>query len=288
MSKRSTTISPSQLDALSCRFAWHLGYRCGYRPIRSSPALEFGTGIHTALEFYYGKKGDPISFFQHWADERKKILKPEHDDDIKRMDDAKKLGSVMLQGYLDRYDGKDGFDVLATEQYLKRRLPIPGKETFSKCSVAIRLDGLVRDHQTRKLFSLEHKTFSRFQLSFLDLGHQYTAQVWVGQELAKQLGLDESIAGVIYNGLRKQAPGPKVKLELFERHRIYKTEQQIKVFLHRAYHQYREAICGHVAVYPQPDPIRCGQCDFKEVCAEYHRGGDWKFLLSELFTKRED
>jgi len=288
MAKRAPTVSPSQLDSMACRFSWYLGYRMGYKPKRSSMALELGSGIHEALDHYYSGQGDPVSFFEQWADGRIEAMDPQWEDDIKNLKEAKELGSQMLQGYLERYDGKDDFDVIATEKTLSRKLPVPGTGTLSKCSVVCRLDGLVRDHATGKLFSLEHKTFSRFSPALLELDHQFTAQVWVGQNLANEMGLDEPVVGVIYNGLRKQAPGPKVKLNLFERHKLYRTERHIEVFLHRAYWQYREMNREKLPIYPQPNQVRCGQCDFKEVCTEYQRGGDWRFILREQFTQRNN
>lgn len=283
---REPTVSPSQLDAMSCRFAWYLGYKQGFKAKRSSIALELGSGIHHALDHYYAGKGDPVDCFKEWADGRIKKISPKWEDDRKAMEDAKELGTAMLTGYLETYDGKDDFTVIATEKTLKRKLPVPGTGTLSKCNVVVRLDGLVRDHTTGKLFSLEHKTFSRLSLGQLELDHQFTAQVWVGQVLSQEMGLDEPVVGVIYNGLRKQAPGPRVKLKLFERHKLYRTERHIEVFLHRAYWQYREMNSEKLPIYPQPNQIRCGQCDFKEVCTEYQRGGDWRFILNEQYSQR--
>lgn len=283
------SISPSQLDAMSCRFAWYLGYAKGYRAKKSSTALELGTGIHAALEAYYKDKADPVAFFEQWTDKRLKELDLQWEDEINEAADSKKLGIAMLQNYISVYDGKDDFDVIATERTLRRALPIPeelGKKKTSRCDVVVRLDGLVRDRSTGKLFSLEHKTFSRFSLSQLELNHQFIAQVWVGQCLAEEMGLNEPVIGVIYNGIRKQAPGPKVKNALLERHKIYCTDNQIAIFLYRAYWQYREANRKGFPIFPQPNAIKCGQCDFKNVCIEYQRGGDWKFILRESFIQR--
>lgn len=286
MAKREPTISPSQLDSMACRFAWYLGYKKGYRPVRSSSALELGKGIHEALDFYYSGQGDPVPFFAAWADRRYKEINPQWDDDQKDLEEIRDLGLAMLKGYLEQWEGQDNFTVLATEKTLKRKLPVPGTGTLSKCNLVIRLDGLVRCRETGNLFSLEHKTFSRIDYGHFERDHQMTAQVWCGENLAKEMGLDEPVVGVIYNGLRKQKPGPKVKLKLFERHKLYRTARHIEVFLHRAYWQYREMNREDVPIYPQPNPIRCGQCDFKDPCTEYMRGGDWKFLLEELYTCR--
>jgi len=281
------TISPSQMDAMSCRFAWHLAYPMGYKPRRVSSALSLGIGVHEALDYYYSEKGHPRERFKVWSDEKIKSINPQYDDDIQKMHDIQDLGTAMLNGYYDLYDGKDDFDIIATEQTLSRPIPIPSTGARSHCKLVARLDGLVRDHETGKLWSLEHKTFRSFSLSQLELNQQFTAQIWLGQGLAKSMGIDEPVVGVIYNGLRKQKPGPRVKLKLFERHKLYRTQRHIDTMLHRAYWQYREMNKKNLPIYPQPNPIRCSGCSYKEVCIEYQRGGDWQYLLKENFDRRK-
>lgn len=285
--KRRFTISPSQLRAMECRMQWFLGYHEGYRPRKSSDALELGKGLHAALDHFYSGGTNVVGFFHKWVDKRIKEIGSQWDDEVEAMEKARDLGAGMLEGYVEKYFHKDKFDVIATEKTLARRLPIPDKEgKFARCDVVVRLDGLVRCHETAKLFSLEHKSFSRFSLGDLETDQQFTAQVWVGQELAIQCGLDEPVVGVIYNGLRKQLPGPKVKLALFERHKVYRNEAQIATFLNRAYWQYRETQLKSWPIFPQPSPMRCPRCDFNAPCTEMQRGGDYAFLLREQYTKR--
>ena len=282
---RQTTISPSQMDALSCRLSWYWQYACGYSPKRKTVALELGTGIHLALEKYYGKKQDPIAVFAAWAEKRIKDLDANWDDDKEELYDMKALGCAMLEGYLKEYKDKDDFDVLATEETLTIPLLNPATGYPTKCALVVRLDGIVRDHYSGKIFSMEHKTFSTFQSGYLDKDHQMTAQVLAGKQLLKNLGLDEPIVGVIYNGLRKQAPSPRVKTNLFERHKIYRTENHIQVFLTRAYWAYKEISQKRLPIYPEPNAIRCNSCSFKEVCTEYQSGGDFQFILDNLYQK---
>ncbi len=281
------TISPSQLDAMGCRFAWFLGYKKGFRPKRSAIALEFGTGIHYAMERYYGHDEDLVGAFKAWAKKRIKELRgfPEDADKLK---EEVALGVGMLDGYQEEY-ATESFEVLATEQMLRRKLPPPNEDyPVIDTRLVARLDGLVRDGDTRKLYSLEHKTFGRFEPGFMDRDHQMTAQVWLGQKVAKKLGLDEPVVGVIYNGLRKQLPGPKVKNRLFERHKIYRNPNQIRILLQRAYHQVVEFSQENFPIFPQPNPVKCNMCDFGDVCRAYMLGEDWRFLLQELYSRRGD
>lgn len=282
------TVSPSQLDAMSCRFAWYLGYKQRYSAKRSSAALEFGTGIHYALEMYYGKNKNPIQAFTTWADKRIRELNEGFPESAEQLLDMRALGVGMLEGYMLEYAGKDDFDVLKTEQFITRPLlPPTDKDASPNCSISVRLDGLVRDHQTGKLFSLEHKTFSQYSPQFMDRDHQLTAQVYVGQALADTMDIKDEVIGVIYNGLRKQLPGSRVKSKLFERSKVYRNSRQIEVFLHRAYHQYMEFQRKDLAIYTQPNLIRCSQCDFGDVCRAYSLGEDWRFILKELYERRK-
>lgn len=279
------TISPSQLDSLSCRFAWWLTYKKGYRSRRSVAALEFGSGVHEAMKAYYGRKANLVKAFELWIDGRIRELSKESPDGANELFDMKTLGSGMMEGYLAEYP-KDDFDVLATEQFMTRPLPAPEGCPPPNCAISVRLDGLVRDHQTKRLFSLEHKTFERFTPQFLDLDHQMTAQVFVAQAAAKGLGIEGEVSGVIYNGLRKQLPSARTKNRLFERVKVYRNQRQIDMFLFRAYHQYMESRSKGFIIYPQPNLVRCSQCDFRSVCRAYVLGEDWKFLLAETYDCR--
>lgn len=264
---------------MGCRLAWHLGYREGWRPIRSAAPLEFGTAVHKALEEYYKSRADPVTIFAHVWDSRQSVLEPEE------FREHRELGIAMLRGYQERYRGKDNFEVLATEATLSRALPTP-QGGVSRCVLNARLDGLVRSLEDGHLYVLEHKTFSRFTPAWLDLDHQMTAQVWLGRRLAETLGVEGKVIGVIWNGLRKQMPSPRVKQPLFERHVVTRTEQHQQVFLQRAYWQYRELYEPGIHIYPQPEQVRCAMCDFADVCRVYQSGGDWEFLLQASYARR--
>jgi hypothetical protein len=285
MAQRHRTVSPSQLESMGCRLAWNWAYREGYRAQFFNEHLDLGTGVHLGLERYYGYKEDPVEVFLTWAKKRRGEVKFQWTDDEQKFQEMVNLGAVMLQGYLDNYQGIERFEVLATEKTLERPLPTPTGHP-SKCWVVARLDGLVRDLDTGRIFSLEHKTFSRWEPAYYDVDMQVTAQVWLGQSLADSLGLDERVVGVIVNGLRKQAPGPRVKNSLFERGKYYRTEHAIQEFLRRAYWSYRETL-GKMEIYPEPSKVRCNNCDFRQACIEYINGGDYQFLLDNLFKKRD-
>lgn len=284
---RQITISPSQLDAMSCRLAWHWGYKRGFRAKKRNINLALGDGIHQSLEAYYGEsRNDPVEFFTAWADAEILRMNPQWTDEITEMGEARDLGIGMLTGYVEYAKEHDNFEVITTEHTLRRMLPIPGQGGDSPYQLVVRLDALIRDGPSGKLFSLEHKTFTRFDRSHLDRDHQITAQVWAGESLALELGLDEPVIGVLYNGLRKQLPGSRTRNALFERHKIFRSDQQVKIFLHRAYWQAYDVNQPEAPIYPQPNPIRCGQCDFKTPCLAYTKGEDYMSVLDELYDHR--
>lgn len=276
-------ISPSQLDRFGCRLAWHWGRL--YTPLKVAPPLQFGTGIHYALEGWYRSGTDPVALFTEWIDGEIKNISPEWEDDFERLYNDRTLGIAMLEGYLKEYQGKENFHVLATERTIERRLPNLGGSEKLDCYVTGILDAIVRDRDNGNLYVLEHKTFTQFNLGQLFRDHQFVAEFWLAQKLLKKM--KSPLVGVIYNGLRKQIPSKRTKLKFFERHVIGINQSQVQWFLKRTYEMYRIISDRNLAIYPEPGQVKCNWCEFSDVCAEFMRGGDYKFILDNLFIKRE-
>jgi hypothetical protein len=258
--------------------------------VKKAQALELGIGIHHAMERYYGYGDDLVMTFQVWATRRMEELAPHMTsfEQEKMQTEVVDLGVAMLTGYLAEYpDEAKTYEVLATEHRLAKPIPTP-KGTASKCLLNARLDALVRDLRTGRIFVMEHKTFTRFEADVLDRDVQFTIQTWLGQDLAKSLGIDEPASGVVYNGLRKQMPGPRVKAALFERHPVFRHQAQIDEALLYAYHTHRRVHAKDMPIYPVPG-MRCSRCDFKEPCRAKMQGRDWEYYFDPgnmLFTQR--
>lgn len=268
--KRRITLSPSQMRTMGCRQQWAWAYRDGYKPRLHSPALELGSGIHAGLEAYYKDGVNPADYFLKWSHVRG-FDSPEHVS----------LGVAMLRGYIEHWSGNDEFDVVGTEKTLWRKLPVPGTGNDSRCSMVVRLDLIVRCHRTGKLFSLDHKTYTKFLEKEIEVDPQFTAQLWVG----KSIGLGEPLAGVIWNGLRKQKPSSRAKAPLFRRIKTFRNEHQLNAFAEGAYYLYKDSRQWEVC-FAQPTPRMCNMCDFTEPCTEKQRGGDYEYLLENNYTKR--
>lgn len=277
------TISPSQLELFGCKFAWYLGIKLGYSLIQPpvNYHLDLGSGVHYALERYYGANKSPVKAFQRWVDKRMtKVKGDDWSEQTKVLMEVRTMGTAMLEGYIKRYKGKEKFEVISTEEEMVREIITDSKP--SGCKVLTRVDAIVKDIKLGEYFVMEHKTFTKFEQGQLARDHQFVAEAWVASGNCKY-----PISGVIYNGLRKQIPSSRVKLDLFERHYIYINPHQMKVFKRRAFYTWQEMRSPNFKPYPEPNNIRCNMCEFKEVCTAYGRGDDFQFLLNTLYQRKQ-
>lgn len=281
------TISASALRAFDCRLKWFWSYCQGYQRVVPKTSLALGRLVHEALDVWYAEQTDPVALFRERAEEELEGIDAQWADEKEELAEAFELGEAMLAGYLEEYpDDHAQWDILATEHRLEKRIPTPNGG-LSQCWLVARLDGLIRDERGR-VWVLEHKTYSRKPSGdYLAMDQQMTIQTWLGQDLAGTLGIDDEVVGVIWNGLRKQAPSKRVRNPLFMREYLFRSQPQIEWALTRAYQVYREMRNPEV-IYPEPDMIRCTMCDFQQSCQELQRDGDWEFLMDTQYTSREE
>lgn len=302
MAVRIPTLSYSQINAFKCKLQWFWAYKEGYQPRQKTMALELGSAIHKALEQYYKNLSHDVEQaynektvtedFRNYMIQLYKQIQANPmivSNSLEDVEEAAKLGMEMLKNYFNEYREKDDFTFLKnkdgeiiSEHNLTRKLP------GAKCIIVARVDGLVRDNINGKLFILEHKTFKRFEEDSLHRDEQFTIQVWVGEQLLENLNLNEKVEGVIFNGLRKTFASPRLKNPLFERHIVFRNNVQINYFLLNALNTFKTIMKKKLDIYPEPDQIKCNSCNFKEPCLELIRGGDYEFILKNLFTKRAD
>ena len=254
----------------------------GYKPIARQLALDIGIGVHIALGEFYNIAGhivDPVSVFRNWVAEE--VEKCDSDDDIAVLMEAKTMGEAILEGYVKHWKDED-LEVLATEKTLSRTLPGEGNEDWK---IEARVDTIVRSRQdTRnRAYILEHKTYTQVDEDQLQRDHQFVAQVWLAKPKT-----EIPIVGILWNGLRKQIPSPKVKNPLFDRKFVPIKPDAIKLFLRRCREMKRQQTGETLSIYPEPGSMKCRFCSFKQPCLEKMRGGDFQFLLDNLFTTREE
>ncbi len=282
-------ISPSALAAFSgCKQQWKWAYAEGYQSMGRNFALDVGSGVHVGLAAFYRDGIEPQEAFGGWVDEQVEKTTQFMDvggedigkalqSDLEQLEDVRELGVGMLKEYMRWFHG-DSLEVLAVEQRLER--PIPGTDW----TLPAIIDAVVRNHaKGGRVYVLEHKTFSRFEEWFLYKDQQFVAEAWVAETLVE----DERIAGVIYNGLRKNLPGT-TKSNLFERRFIPVNRAQIAFLLKRARGMHKELTAGKISIYPEPSIATCRFCRFKDPCDMLLRGDDYEEYLKLMYTKRED
>jgi len=277
---KALIMYPSTLDALECRLRYDWAYRKRYASTKHRDALEFGTAIHAALEAHYANGDDPVKVFCDWMSS--------HTITIARLesDNMRELGETMLKNYLEKYK-RDNWDVYATELELTREVPIP-KDAGSvpprarRFLVGARVDLVIRDRVLDKVFVVEHKTFDRWFPGELEQNPQFVIEKYVVEGWAAR-----PVSGVIVNGLRKRKV-QTASTRLFERFTVYVSDYQVDKMLYRVYYQMLQAFAPKFKVYPKPSSLKCQYCSFRQPCAEYMRGGDYQFILDNLFEKRPE
>lgn len=272
-------ISPTALDAFSCRLQWYWGHLVKFRSLKTSSSLRLGVGIHHALEMYYGQHIDPVKAFSQWSDEQLKGLNAHDADDIQSALKMRALGIAMLESYVEHYKNEQ-FRVIGTETTMTRRLQDPLGHILP-VFIHVRVDTIVQDLKLKKYFLLEHKTYTSFHEDQLDRDHQFVAQLWVAQKRCKF-----PLSGLIYNGLRKVVATRKSTTPLFERRVVNAAEPQMTQFLARATNMYRAVTAPDFTVFPEPNSMRCSFCGFKAPCTEYIKGGDFSYILNHNYSKK--
>lgn len=270
-------IYPSTLNRMACRlqYAWSRNYRARH----VSTALSFGIAVHFALEEYYRDGKDPAKAYDDYVAKNFMVGG--------RMPAEFAYGTRMLEDYVEFYKQKEKFKVLSTELEVARRIPIPEDdpnppEIAKHFYVAARVDAIVLDRLINQTFVLEHKTFEKFYPIQLENDHQFLIEAYVAEGWLKK-----PIAGLIYNGLRKH-PGASAAVRPFERHYLAINAAQTETALYRAYWTLRSIHSKAFKIYPEPTTLKCNMCEFRGPCIEYTRGGDYQFMLDNLYEKRED
>lgn len=179
-----------------CRRCWR--YQYVDRLVPATPqlnALWFGIAMHEALAELYGG-GNPVAKFLE-------LTRPDRDIDPEKWGEYVTLGERMLEGYVKRWAREDAerWRVLARE--FPMRQPLTPEVTLVG-----KVDLLIRDMLTGKMWIVDHKTFASFaDPADLELDDQMTLYMW----LVGQMG--ERPAGAIYNQLRKKIPSEPYELK---------------------------------------------------------------------------
>jgi len=269
-----------------CRQKWEFKTVEKLRPVGYGPSyhLHLGSAIHEGLQRYYDPKnllpngerdGDLLlDSFQSWHNrELEKVetflaqYQRNMSDDIRgTMSAAYELGSHMLMGYRTWAKVNDDFDVLETERkfvipvYNAVHEPVPGIYYAGKW------DGIVRNRTSKKILVFEHKTVSDTKTGHLVIDQQHTRYIMAAREI---LGWD--VVGSLHNMLRKQKPGRGVRVWLFNRQEVHRSDDELEMARQNMLLQIDE-----MANAPILPSIRkeCQYCEYLSPCLALQRRED--------------
>lgn len=277
---------------LMCPHEHGLLYQLGLRPEFPSEALTIGWIFHYALQRYYEAifeyqrdyaalwrercPGDPFGyrlkdefFFGHHAEAAaiawKSVRDLENADGYK---DTWETVSRTIDAYLDHYDRRDRWEIVAVEETVE----FYGKKSGSFDHTA-RLDLIVIDWSVGYVFNVEHKTakwISQDLVDFYDLDLQILGQVWLAANC-----IDWQKMGLPMFGGCKINIASKQKTPVLIRHDVLPSVQALEAFermvgqseaLEGVYEQLGwPKSLGHCAGYARG----YSKCQFYELCRGY-------------------
>ncbi len=287
----------------------------GLVPIGEVPdALWFGIGVHEALAEWY-KKGKrrgphPADTFEAWSAGAFREIRASREDwdDEARWEDACELGVAMLENYVETWGKDPQWTVLATEQPFSVRVIRKGQPVAIFRS---RFDGVVRDEDDGRPYLLEHKTAGAIVTAYLELddqGGSYWAVATQVLRAQKLIGPSETLAGIVYNFLRKAKPDERPQNEggaylnkngtvskkqpspYFVRHLVEREPGELVSQMNRMADQV--AIMngmrdGTIPIVKNPTKD-CPWCQFFSMCKLQEQGNDaWLELMNGLYVQQD-
>jgi CRISPR/Cas system-associated exonuclease Cas4 (RecB family) len=263
-------LSTSEIKArLQCPAQHARAYREGIKLALPRTALFTGRGIHTGLEAYHDSYGLPqdervaIALESFLADHDKQMQEIwSHNESLpdvklREYEAARELGVAMLEGYAAWEVNEPQLGLLKvdhTEEQFKVR--VPGKRAY----FVGKRDG--RTEINGELWLVENKSAKSVGDSYIEalaLDLQVTGYTWAAEQ-----ELNRPVAGVVYNILRKQLPGPRVSAPLFYRVLVRRNETELARFAHDLPLYLDE--CRRGRVYIAPSMMTCNGCAYRELC----------------------
>lgn len=200
MTAKNYLLTNSRLSsARACQRLHRIRYQLGYRPIQDAEVLRFGDLVHKGQEAWWKAKPE-----ERLADALRAMAQKEGVDPYDLM-----RAQVMMTGYDLRWGPEmEHYEVLGVEKEFEcdLRNPTTGRPSQT-WRLAGKIDALVLDLRTNRVYIVEHKTSSEN----ISQGSEYwrrlrmDGQVSVYFEGARSLGYE--VAGCVYDVLGK--PGQK-------------------------------------------------------------------------------
>lgn len=223
--------------------------------------------------------------------------------------EAGKLGTSMLNGYIDLYGKDEHWSVIAPETTFQIDIPSRSGNNIL-ATYAGTFDLVYRDLVDGKIKLGEHKTAKVISTSHLPLDDQ-AGSYWAiaSQTLSHSgaIGKGESIAAITYNFLRKTMPderernaegkclnknGTVSKVQpapVFLREEVYRSPRERSGQIERIANEVRWMNIirdGKAPPYKTPTRDCSWDCSFYDMCLLHERGGDdWKEYQKATFKK---
>lgn len=310
-----------------CPKMWFWKWRMGLVPKEKSfGALDLGTWIHDAFAHWYSKSGKRRTMaglvwcFDHFA---LKALDsapantPQHVLD--KAHELYTLGRAMLTAYAEQYQGDKDWEIIGAEIPLE--IEITDQYGQSVGTYRMKLDLVIRDRTTGKIWIIEHKTAKAIRVEHLSIDGQarpYGALAELAMKRAGILKPKETVEGILYNFLRKAMPdvretnseglalnkdgsvSARQPSPLFKRHPVKLTTKAKRVALERIRLDVIEIMGTRFMLHRAKDREQmvsrisktshwsCPRfCEYFTMCELEEQGGDIRQLQRGMFIRRD-
>jgi hypothetical protein len=206
--------SHERMDYKRCPKKWYWKWRLGLVPkAYSFGPLNLGEWMHLAFNDWYLKgtkrSGQLVDHFNRAADSAIELAAsnnaPEHE--LEKAEELAELGSIMATAYQDHYGLDDQISVIGGEIPLEFSIADSGKviaKHLLKPDLVFRYKSV-----PGKVYLMEHKTAKSITTEHLVMDDQARPYGVMSERALKNAGLidkDETVAGILYNFLRKGLP----------------------------------------------------------------------------------
>jgi hypothetical protein len=302
-----------------CPQAWEWAWRWGLKGKgRPADPLWFGTGIHECLAQWYKGPGlkrgpHPAQTWKKWYGSEINSIRTATSEDWQEdvWVDARDLGTAMLEGYVDEYGRDETWHVIAPEQTFQIEIPYRTKAGVLVLYCGT-FDLVYRDLRTDEIWLGEHKTAKAISLGHLPLDDQAGSYWAVASRVLQHegvLGKGDSIAGIMYNFLRKGFPDERPRnaegqylnkdgsvsknqaAPLFVREPVERTRKERATQLRRIQNEaywMRAAKKAPDQIYKNPTRDCQWDCSFFDMCQLHEKGGeDWMEFRDAMYVSRD-
>jgi hypothetical protein len=302
-----------------CPWQWYLRFRLGLSPLgETADARWFGIGVHIALAEWYQKgykRGPhPADIFADWCGEEIRYVRASMAEkdrewfDEPKYEDARELGVAMLENYVDYYGKDRDWYIIAIETPFSVEIKRQGQPVAIFKST---WDGVFRDKRDGRVYLLENKTASQINTAYLELDDQGGSYWAVASAILRSRGIlnpGETIAGIMYNFLRKSRPDPRPQnaegAYLNQDGKVSKKQPPapfLRTVVERLPGELRSQMDRMADEVQIMNGMRAGTipitkstskdctfCDFFDLCVLHEKGtNDWRELARASYTQSD-